>query len=273
MDSKTRRAQLRSFLKEMRARLTPDDVGITPSGRRRRVRGLRREEVADLAGISLAWYTRLETARDIRVSPRLLDRLATVLGLNGEDKLTLFALAIDEMPTVPRGTPDTAGAVGREYFELTRFARRSRAVSSLQELADLTTDLLFDLESPVEDAYFISADLLARSFLFVSQRTAHDFSPVPDMRFDFSSVLDSREVLVRGELCALTDVAERQHVIFAPRAREIGAGRFISKGLHATSMDGAIGYFQAMGEPFSERAGEVLSLVAEIAHLALASRV
>lgn len=271
MDSKTRRAALRHFLKESRARLTPDEVGLVSSGRRR-VPGLRREEVAELAGISLAWYTRLETARDIRVSPRLVDRLAAVLRLSDEDKLQLFALAIDELPTFLRATPDSVGAIGREYFELTRFARRSRAVSSVLELADLTTDLLFDLEHPVEDAYFISADLAARNFLFLSQRTATHFQPVPNVRFDFMSVHDSKEVLDYGELCAVANVAERQHAIFAPRARELGAGRFISKGLHATTVDGAIGYFQANSEFFSERDGELLSLVAEIAYLALASR-
>lgn len=272
MDSKTRRAALRSFLKECRARLTPNDVGLASSGRRR-VLGLRREEVAELAGISLAWYTLLETARDIRVSPRLLNRLATVLHLSEAEKLQLFSLAIDELPALPRATPISAGAVGREYFEITRFARRSRAASSVLELAELTADLLFDLESPVEDAYFISADLAGRSFSFLAQRTARDFEPVPNARFDFSSVHDADDVLVEGELCAVTKVAEKQHAIFAPRAQVLGAGRFISKGLHAPAMDGAIGYFQANSEPFSERAAELVSLIAEIVYLALASRV
>jgi transcriptional regulator with XRE-family HTH domain len=272
VDSKTRRAALRNFLKECRARLAPNDLGLASSGRRR-VPGLRREEVAELAGISLAWYTLLETARDIRVSPRLLDRLAAVLRLSDDEKLQLFSLAIDELPSFPRATPVSVGVIGREYFELTRFARRVRAASSIQELADLTTDLLFDLESPVEDAYFISADVTARDFVFLAQRTARSFEPVPSVIFDFSSVHDADEVLVEGELCAVTKVAEKQHVIFAPRAKELGAGRFISKGLHAPSMDGAIGYFQANSEPFSERAAELVSLIAEILYLSLASRV
>jgi hypothetical protein len=49
-------------------------------------------------------------------------------------------------------------------------------------------------------------------------------------------------------------------------------GRFISKGLHAQGLDGAIGYFQASSEPFSGRDSEVLSLIAEIVYLALAAR-
>jgi transcriptional regulator with XRE-family HTH domain len=272
MNKKARRVALRDFLKECRGRLTPQDVGLVSNGRRR-VPGLRREEVAELAGISLAWYTQLETARDIRVSPRLLDRLATILRLSDEEKVRLFSLAIDELPTFPHATPASLGAVGREYFELTRFARRTLAASSILELADLTTDLIYDLEDSVEDAYFVSADLAARKFLFLSQRNAPQFEPIPSETFDFSSVHDSRQVLVDGGLSAVTNVAEKHHVIFAPRAREAGAGRFMSKGLHATSLDGAIGYFQLNGEPFTVRDRELLSLIAEIVYLALAARV
>jgi transcriptional regulator with XRE-family HTH domain len=272
LDAKNRREALRSFLKECRARLSPEDVGVASTGRRR-VPGLRREEVAELAGISLAWYTQLETARDIRVSPRLVGRLATVLRLSDEDKSQLFSLAIDELPTIPRATPTSVGAIGREYLELTRFVRRSRAASSLPELADLTTELLVDLEDSVEDAYFVSADLAARTFFFLSQRNAPQFQPIPVERFDFSSVHDSEHVLVDGGLAVVTDVAERRHAIFAPRARQAGAGRFISKGLHARSFDGAIGYFQLNGEPFGERDPELLSLIAEIVYLALDARV
>jgi transcriptional regulator with XRE-family HTH domain len=270
LNKSARRAALRDFLKECRNRLTPQDVGLVSNGRRR-VPGLRREEVAELSGISLAWYTQLETARHIRVSPRLVDRLATVLRLSAEEKIQLFSLAIDEIPTFPRTTFASADATGREYSELTRFARRSRVASSVLELADLTTDLLFDLEAPVEDAYFVSANLAARNFLFLSQRNAPQFEPIPTVAFDFASVHDSKEVLVDHKLCAVTNVAERQHAIFAPRARQLGAGRFISKGLHSPAIDGAIGYFQASSEPFSKRDFEILSLVAEIVCLALAA--
>jgi len=272
LDAKNRREALRSFLKECRARLSPEDVGVASAGRRR-VPGLRREEVAELAGISLAWYTQLETARDIRVSPRLVDRLASVLRLSDDDKIRLFSLAIDELPTIPRATPASVGAIGREYVELTRFARRSRAASSIPELADLTTDLLVDLDDSVEDAYFVSADLAARTFFFLSQRNAPKFQRIPSVQFDFSSVHDAEHVLVDRGLSVVTDVAEREHAIFAPRAKQAGAGRFISKGLHAASFDGAIGYFQVNGEPFPERDPALLSLIAEIVYLALDARV
>ncbi len=79
-----------------RARLRPEDVGLVSIGRRR-VPGLRREEVAELAGITPAWYTQLETGCDIRVSPRMLDRVAQCLRLSGEEKVYLFSLALEEL--------------------------------------------------------------------------------------------------------------------------------------------------------------------------------
>jgi transcriptional regulator with XRE-family HTH domain len=81
---------------QCRARLKPEDVGLVSAGRRR-VPGLRREEVAVLAGITPAWYTQLETGCDIRVSARLLDRIAASLKLSDEEKVYLFSLSIDEL--------------------------------------------------------------------------------------------------------------------------------------------------------------------------------
>ena len=271
MDSKTRREALRSFLKECRARAAPEKFGLAVS-RRRRVPGLRREEVAELAGISLAWYTRLETAQDIRVSPRLLDRLASVFHLSEEDKLQLFSLAIDELPTVPRGTPAAMGAQGREYAALMDFVRRTRAASSLKELADLTVDILFDLERPIENAYFVKADLAERTFYFLDQRVGPHSEPAPTTTYEFASVFDANKVLEEADLCIDNDLASKHHLIFGPRAKALGAGRFISKGLHAGVVDCAIGHFQSSGEPYSEHTVALVSLIAEILHLALASR-
>jgi transcriptional regulator with XRE-family HTH domain len=100
-DAQARRSELRNTLMRWRARLKPEDVGIVSAGKRR-VPGLRREEVADLAEISPAWYTMLEKARNIRVSPRVLDRLATALRLSDEEKIELFSLAMDELPVIAR---------------------------------------------------------------------------------------------------------------------------------------------------------------------------
>jgi transcriptional regulator with XRE-family HTH domain len=93
-----RRAELASFLRSRRARLSPADVGLL-SGLRRRTPGLRREEVAQLAGVGVTWYTWLEQGRPINVSADVLDAVATVLRLNQAEHAHLYRLA--EMPEVP----------------------------------------------------------------------------------------------------------------------------------------------------------------------------
>ncbi len=86
------RRELAHFLRSRRERLTPADVGL-PAGPRRRAPGLRREDVAVLAGLSPTWYTYLEQARDIHPSPEVLDSLARVLGLTEDERRYLHTLA------------------------------------------------------------------------------------------------------------------------------------------------------------------------------------
>jgi transcriptional regulator with XRE-family HTH domain len=75
-----------------RAAISPATAGL-PGGRRRRTPGLRREELASLAGIGVTWYTWLEQGRDIRVSPQTLSRIAHALRLTPSDTTYLFSLA------------------------------------------------------------------------------------------------------------------------------------------------------------------------------------
>jgi transcriptional regulator with XRE-family HTH domain len=86
-----RRAELRSFLRERRSRLSPSEVGL-PAMSRRRVPGLRRQEVAELLGVSEDWYRWFESGRPISVSPRFLARLSDVLRLNANDQVMLYRL-------------------------------------------------------------------------------------------------------------------------------------------------------------------------------------
>jgi transcriptional regulator with XRE-family HTH domain len=90
-----RRQELSNFLRTRRARVSPFDVGLSAAARRR-TPGLRREEVAQLAGMSVTWYTWLEQARPISVSPEMLDNLARVLRLEGIERVQLFQLALRE---------------------------------------------------------------------------------------------------------------------------------------------------------------------------------
>ena len=101
--SATTRAELSGFLKTRRARISPATVGL-PNGRRRRTPGLRREEVADLAGVGLTWYTWLEQGRDIRVSPQVLGAVARALQLEPAERAHLFRLAGHAPPSAEPAT-------------------------------------------------------------------------------------------------------------------------------------------------------------------------
>ncbi|CAL9471486.1 helix-turn-helix domain-containing protein [Streptomyces sp. enrichment culture] len=88
-----RRAELSEFLRSRRARLKPEDVGLSGFGRHRRVPGLRREELAQLAGVSVAYYTRLEQGNGRNVSAEVLDAIARALRLTDAEHAHLTHLA------------------------------------------------------------------------------------------------------------------------------------------------------------------------------------
>lgn len=95
MNPETRLQALSDFLKLKRSKIQPHMVGL-PEGIRRRTPGLRREEVAQLAGVSTTWYTWLEQGRDIKVSISVLDAISEALQLTKDEKAYLTALAFDE---------------------------------------------------------------------------------------------------------------------------------------------------------------------------------
>ncbi|MES1247524.1 MAG: helix-turn-helix transcriptional regulator [Actinomycetota bacterium] len=88
----TRRQELGAFLRTRRERLGPEIVGL-PRSRRRRTPGLRREEVAQLAGVGVTWYTWLEQGREINPSPQVLESIARSLRFDPHERTHLFALA------------------------------------------------------------------------------------------------------------------------------------------------------------------------------------
>lgn len=85
--------ELRDFLRSRRARISPEDVGLSPPPGIRRVPGLRREEVARLAGVSVDYYVRLERGRNVNASPSVLDAVARALRLNDTEREHLFTVA------------------------------------------------------------------------------------------------------------------------------------------------------------------------------------
>jgi transcriptional regulator with XRE-family HTH domain len=99
--------ELGEFLRSRRARLSPQDAGAATYGERRRVPGLRREELALLAGVSAAYYTRLEQGQSRNASDVVLDALARALRLDGDEIMYLHALARPQRRAArPRPRPE-----------------------------------------------------------------------------------------------------------------------------------------------------------------------
>ena len=100
----SRRGTLGDFLRTHRERLTPASIGL-PAGTRRRTPGLRREEVAQIAGISATWYAWLEQGREVAPSPTALAALAGALRLTPAERAYLFELAGRRDPAAPADAP------------------------------------------------------------------------------------------------------------------------------------------------------------------------
>jgi transcriptional regulator with XRE-family HTH domain len=114
-----KRREFGAFLRSRRTRLTPSDVGLN-GGFRRRTPGLRREEVAQLAGVGTTWYTWLEQGRDVRASREVLGALADVLRLDRAERQYLLRLAghlAAEPGLTPR--PEVAQPLQRMLHALT----------------------------------------------------------------------------------------------------------------------------------------------------------
>jgi transcriptional regulator with XRE-family HTH domain len=163
--SADQRREFGTFLSSRRARLQPKEFGL-PEGPRR-TPGLRREEVAVLAGVSVSWYTWLEQGRDIQPSADALRRIAKVLKLDRVEAAHLFALSALEAPPVESGGAVSAGLemLVRAINPIPAYVRNTR----LDILAwnDAIADLFVDYGSlqPHE------RNTLRLLFLYVPYRT------------------------------------------------------------------------------------------------------
>lgn len=129
----SRRKELGDFLRKSRDRRTPADVGL-PVGPRRKTPGLRRQEVAELAGVGPTWYTWLEQGRQINPSPRTLDAIAEALGLSRSEREHMFRLA-NVLPSY--------GSGDRESFEVPDVVRA--VVSQVEPFPGCVYNLSYDL--------------------------------------------------------------------------------------------------------------------------------
>ena len=181
MDNKT---EVSEFLSTRRARITPDRAGLPAYGGNRRVPGLRREEVAMLAGMSVDYYTRLERGNLGGVSESVLESLARALQLDEAEHAHLFDLArTANAGTTPRtrrsATPTVRPSVQRildSMHGVPAFVRNGRldvlAANALGEA--LYSELYANPARPVNHARFAFLDPRATRFWADWDRAAHD---------------------------------------------------------------------------------------------------
>lgn len=127
-----RRTELAAFLRARRAQLKPVDVGLPEGLGRRRTPGLRREEVCQLSGVGLTWYTWLEQGREITTSAQVIEALAVALRLDPDERRHLFALAGMAIPV-----PEADGVQSTEVIQ--------RILDSLKPNPAYVLDERFDI--------------------------------------------------------------------------------------------------------------------------------
>jgi transcriptional regulator with XRE-family HTH domain len=187
-----RRTELAAFLRSRRERISPEDVGL-PAGARRRTSGLRREELAQLAGVGVTWYTWLEQGRPINASVQVLDAIARTLRLDATERGHLFRLA------------DVPGAAGpAECVECPLPPEVQRILAAIPYPANVITER-FDLLAwnGVYAALFpqlIEAPPSERNTLLSCLTTPPCCSPIPE------------QDKYRGTLIAQLRVAYGRHV-------------------------------------------------------------
>ncbi|WP_083473414.1 helix-turn-helix transcriptional regulator [Frankia sp. R43] len=162
-----RRGEVREFLTSRRARLSPQQAGLAAFGDNRRVPGLRREEVAALAGVSIAYYTRLERGNLVGVSESVLNAIAGALHLDDAERDHLSDLA--RAANVTASTRSRAGTA------------RTRVPAGIQQVLDAITDAPADVRNGRRD--ILASNRLARALY--SEIHAETIRPPNVARFTF----------------------------------------------------------------------------------------
>jgi len=182
--------ELGDFLRSRRDRLGPRDVGLA-GGRRRRTSGLRREEVAELAGIGVDWYTRLEQGRAVKPSDTTLGALSRALKLSSDETLHLRALvkAAERRPFVRETAPATVRAlvealnlpayVAGRRFDILVWNAAAEAIFHFSRLGEVDRNtLLYVLTRPE------ARELFGEAWPVEAQRIIGLFRRVYDMHAD-----------------------------------------------------------------------------------------
>jgi len=174
---------MREFLRSRRARITPEQAGLPTFGGNRRVPGLRREEVALLAGVSVDYYTRLERGNATGVSDSVLAALARALQLDEDERTHLIDLARAQRATPPRRRRQTRQQVRPNVQRILdalsgvpAYVRNGRGdILAANTLAHaLFSELFGDPPQPVNTARFVFLDPRAPAFFPEWDRVASE---------------------------------------------------------------------------------------------------
>lgn len=176
------RAEIRDFLSSRRARITPEQAGLPAYGGKRRVKGLRREEVAMLAGVSVDYYVRMERGNLASASESVLDALARALQLDEAERDHLFALArlAEDGPkrrrTPPVSVRPTVQHVLDAISDAPAWVRNARHdIVAMNRLARaLYSPVLEDPRRPANTTRFVYLDPAAQDFFVDWDRIAND---------------------------------------------------------------------------------------------------
>ncbi|WP_329000510.1 helix-turn-helix transcriptional regulator [Kribbella sp. NBC_00709] len=181
------RAEIKEFLSSRRARLTPEQAGLPVYGGNRRVKGLRREEVALLAGVSVDYYVRIERGNLAGASDGVLEALARALQLDDAERAHLFALAreSDATPTVRRRatTKGVRPAIQQVLDAITdapawiRNGRHDLLAANRMARA-LYAPMLADSRRPANTARFVYLDPASQEFFTDWERAADDIAAI-----------------------------------------------------------------------------------------------
>jgi PAS domain-containing protein len=252
------RRQLGAFLRARREALSPGHAGVASHGRRR-TPGLRREEVALLSGISTTWYTWLEQAREIALSPAALARLADALRLTQAERTYLFELTRRRDP-VPPGTKVVGDAAPPELAAVLQATTAASYLLDPQWCVRTWNDAAARLFAPWLDSgepcllRFVFLDPAARDFIWDWENRARRL--IAEFRAD--TARDPEAAATRALVAALT----RESPAFAQfwreqavLAREGGTRKFVHP------EDGVVAYEQVTLVPAAHPGWKVVMLL------------
>jgi transcriptional regulator with XRE-family HTH domain len=247
------RAQIQEFLVTRRARLTPAQAGLPDFGGRRRVAGLRREEVALLAGVSIDYYVRLERGNLSGASESVLENLSRALQLDEAERAHLFDLARNAAPAagrvrhtqapgkVPRGVRQVLDAIG-DAPAWVRNARHDHLAANDLGRA-LYAPLYADPGRLPNSARFLFLDPTSRDFFVDWDRNADDVAAM--LRAEAGHNPDDKQLVeLIGELSTRSEVFRTRWAAHNVRFHRAGQKRLRHPAVGLLEMD-----FEAMELP------------------------